>query len=415
MLANSGEDEFEEIFKLLIAKLFTELDPRGSRAFSVQKDAATTAASINHILAQASTRWEGILPVEPASRLQGEHLRVCVEALQPLQLADTNLEILDGLFEYLVSRSEKGTKGQFFTPRHVVGACIRILDPQPHEKLMDPACGSGGFLIHALTHMKAENESPDTQTYASENLWGFDFDQRAVRVAKALMLLAGDGRSNILRLNSLLTPDATSTLFSSSTTGVPAPGLTIEDVMRSRTRNFRGFDVIATNPPFAGEVRERHLLSSYELGRSDRRAERDVLFLERCVQLLRPGGRIAIVLPHNRLGAATSAFVRAWALQHLRIIAVVGLGRATFLPHTHQKTSVLFALKRSQPRRSSANERILFAVSEREGKDSRGQIRLRDGVSSTAGIWDRADHDLNEIVTAFHDFVSDQSIDWAGR
>src|SRR5438105_15574022 len=112
------------------------------------------------------------------------------------------------------------------------------------------------------------------------------------------MVLAGDGSANIIRLNSLLRPDMVG-LFPTADASI----LTIEDVCRSRLRNHKGFDLILTNPPFAGEVRERHVLDGYDLSRGRDCIERDVIFLERCVELLRPGGRLAIVLPHNKVAA----------------------------------------------------------------------------------------------------------------
>jgi type I restriction enzyme M protein len=182
--------------------------------------------------------------------------------------------------------------------------------------------------------------------------------------------------------------------------------------MRTRVGRFRGFDVIVTNPPFAGEVRERDLLATYELAQG--RTERDILFLERCVELLKPGGRLAIVLPHNKYAGTQWSRAREWLLRRMRVVAVLGLGRHTFQPHTAQKASVLFAQKR--PRVVSApprDEEILFMISEREGKDSRGRILVREGASRTSPLWERADHDLADCVAIFDDFAVKRKLaDW---
>jgi type I restriction enzyme M protein len=191
------------------------------------------------------------------------------------------------------------------------------------------------------------------------------------------------------------------------------PRLTIEDVLRARSKQFKGFDVVLTNPPFAGEIKEPEILENYQLRRKGRRVERDVLFLERCVRLLRPGGRLAIVLPHNKLGGAMWDYLRQWLLRHMRVVAVLGLGRNTFLPHTHQKTSVVFAVKREKPVRSADSERILFLISEKDGKDSRGQIIQRVGTTEEDPAWIRADHDLDELASRFHDFVTELGIPWS--
>ena len=407
VLANSGEDAFEEIFKLLLAKLVSERDfSKTLPSFSTKGSAAEVAARVNTLIDHAADLWPGTVDEPPFSRLHDDHLAICIEALEPHSISDTNIEVLDGLFEYLVSRAAKGAKGQYFTPRHVIDACVRILDPQPGERIADPAAGSGGFLLHAWNHVHSRNPDLALSEYAQECLWGFEFDSRAARVARALMVIAGVEHRNIFRLNSLLTPDANLTLFS-QTASRTNELLSIEDVARSRLRNFKGFDVILTNPPFAGEIKEGPLLQAYELARSGRRMERDVLFLERCIQLLAPGGRIAIVLPHNKFGSSSWEYVREWVLRRVRVLAVLGLPREVFLPHTHQKTSVLIGVKRSSTLRRVPKEDILFLISELAGKDSKGQLVPRVGAAPTDSMWFRADHDLEELVERFEGFRSD--------
>ena len=114
------------------------------------------------------------------------------------------------------------------------------------------------------------------------------------------------------------------------------------------------------------------MLANYEVVRRNRRMERDVLFLERCVQLLRPGGRLGIVLPHNKFGGASWSYLREWLIKRVRVVAVIGLDRNAFLPHTHQKTSILFGVKRQKTIRQPEDEPILFTISESSGKDSAG-------------------------------------------
>ena len=376
VLAGSGEDDLHEILKLVVAKLHAEQRP-GDGAFATAASPAATAERVNGLIGAAADRWPGVLPGEPRSRLTDEHLHVCVEALAGQTLLDASMEALDNAFEFLVSRTAKGAKGQFFTPRHVADACVRIVKPRAGERVADPACGSAGFLLHAFRHVGDRGAA---------DLWGFDFDQRAVDVGRALMLLGGDGRSNVLRANSLARP-------------------AIEDLAGAAAP----FDVIVTNPPFAGEVRERELLASYELG-GGARSERDVLFLERCVELLRPGGRLAIVLPHGKFAGAQWSGVREWLLRRMRVVAVLGLGRNTFQPHTGQKTSVLFAEKREQVLDAPPGEEILFLVSERDGKDARGRVVPRAGARAGAPLWDRADHDLGACVDAFDTFAAAQGL-----
>jgi type I restriction enzyme M protein len=404
VLANSGEDEFQEIFKLVLAKLYAERFG-DANAFRARSEPRETAATINALIAEAAHRWPGTLPGECRSLLADEHLQVCVQALEPHPLLDAGLEVMDNAFEFLISKTAKGSKGQYFTPRHVVDACVRIVKPRAGESIADPACGSAGFLVHALLHRSERGDA----AISAEQLWGFDFDVRAIEVARALMVMAGDGQANVLRLNSLLTPSALGQIEVFPDVA-ETPRLTIEDVMRARADGFTGFDVILTNPPFAGEVRERVLLDAYTLAGNGARAERDVLFLERCVGLLKPRGRLAIVLPHNKFAASQWSRAREWLLRHMRVVAVLGLGRHTFLPHTAQKASVLFAEKRARPLTSPPDEELLFLISDEDGKDSRGRIVARPGTAFTDPVWVRADHDLAECVDSFDDFAERASL-----
>ena len=409
VLANSGEDEFQEIFKILVAKLYSEKFAGRAPEFHVRTSPAETANSISDLLARASSRWPGIIDDHARSHLTDDHLSICVEAIASHSICDTNLEVLDGFFEFLVSRVTKGSKGQYFTPRQIVECCVKIMNPTPSEVVLDPACGSGGFLVHALNH-NADRLQESRQAYCSKRLWGCDFDKRAIQIAKALMLVAGDGSANLHQLNSLAKTTSADLLeFTDNGT----PRLTIEDLLRSKARKFRGFDVVLTNPPFAGEIRERSVLNGYQMARRNRRIERDVLFLERCVQLLRPGGRLGIVLPHNKFGSASWSYLREWLVRHLRVVLVLGLDRDAFLPHTHQKTSVLFGVKRKKPVRQPENEPILFVLSESSGKNSAGRIRTRPGTRPEESAWIRADHDFESVLEQVRNFTRTYEVGWS--
>lgn len=408
VLANSGEDEFDEVYKLVIAKLWDEHCGGGAKFYAYPENTQTYQAIVS-LLREAERAWPGVVEPSVKPALTPEHLQVCVEALAQHSILNSGLEVLDSFFEFMVARSAKGAKGQFFTPRYVVEFCVRMLQPGSHETVLDPACGSGGFLVHSLNFVR-ENEvlaEQDLRKYCTTKLWGFDIDARAVRVAKALMVLSGDGKSNIMRLNSLLRPGGGQASLLEEEVGSV---LTVEDVCRSRIRNHKGFDVILTNPPFAGEVREPHILNQYAVAKGKLRVERDVLFVERCVHLLKPGGRMAIVLPHNKFAAESYAYLREWLLRKTRVLAVVGLGRNTFLPHTHQKASVLFLQKKGPDDAASSSGKIFFAVSERDGKNSKGQLVELPSKEATSTLWGRVDHDLSEVVVGFHEFCSAEGI-----
>lgn len=410
VLANSGEDEFEEIFKLIYAKLLDEIEYNSSR-FGCRNSPKETYNAIAALLSEAIERWPGVFEPDTRIKLTPEHLSICVEVLATRAIFETGLEVMDGAFEYLTSHTSKGAKGQYFTPRHVVEFCVKVLNPQQGELVADPACGSGAFLVHTVRHVQSalpdshkasHTQRTNLRQYCSKYIWGFDFEQRATKVSKALMLLLGDGSSNIVRLNSLLKPQTQGSLISYAS---DAPStVTIEDVMRIAHPNFSGFDVILTNPPFAGEVRELELLREYELHHlmRTRRIERDALFLERCIELLKPDGRLAIVLPENKLGSEMWMHLRKWLISKARILAVVSLPRAVFMPHTSQKTSILFAQKRSNKDKSDVAEKTFFAISECGGKDSRGAPIYRPSLKGNgATAWSALDHDFEYILKAY--------------
>jgi type I restriction enzyme M protein len=273
-----------------------------------------TAASIAK-LARAHPELSVAMP-----RDENEALVARVDALleRALEGSDGRLQALDAVFESLVPRVAKGDKGQFFTPRHVVDFVVQALAPRAREVVVDPACGSGAFLAHA-------------RAAAAVRTFGSDVDPRAIRVARLVALSQRRDPATIVRADGL------------------------------RGKRLPTADVVATNPPFAG----RADAEGFEVARVVRTPERDVLFLERAIDLLRPGGRLGIVLPYNKAAGTSFSALRRWLVSRARIFAVVGLPRETFMPHTGQRTFVLFAKRRADGEEPAAAERVMFAVSER--------------------------------------------------
>lgn len=378
VLADSGVDEFNEIFKLIYAKIYDEkiaAEDRRRRQeveFKKYSDPELTYEAINNLYHKACEKWPGVFE-EPNIKLRKDHLQICIGPIEGLRLLGSNLRIMDDAFEYLMPTEAKKKKGQFFTPRHVIEMCVRMLNPKDYEYVIDPACGSAGFLLHAMewampAETTAEQELRKSR-YASKYLWGIDFEARAAKTSRALMLIAGDGHTNIFG------PDVSSidpktwyntksgrhlmTELSKSTLLVhPVPEtelLTDEDKAWDYFDHMK-FDLVLANPPFAGELKDKKMLQHYELAKPAlRRAkdkqpkeERDVIFIERILNLLRPGGRAAIVLPQGKFNNSSLAFIREFILHKARLLAVVGLHGNTFKPHTGTKTSVLFIQKHTE-------------------------------------------------------------------
>ena len=376
VLADSGKDEFNEIFKLIFAKIWDEkeaLEKRPNKVVEFRKalDPEITYDRINNLFHKACEEWPGIFKEGEDIELAKRHLQVCVGPVEGVRLMGSNLRIMDDAFEYLLPTEAKKKKGQFFTPRHVVEMCVRMLNPTRTEYVMDPSCGSGGFLLHAMDwcYPAADNEQRELRKhrYAGKYLWGIDFEQRAAKTSRALMLIAGDGHTNIFGPDvSSLDPKTwyetgsgqalMNDLRKAKLTAKKIPDnepLTDDDKAWEYFDELR-FDVILANPPFAGEMKDRKMLVHYELATPAlRRAgddkqpkeERDVLFIERILKMLKPGGRAAIVLPQGKFNNSSLAFIRQWILKKARLLAVVGLHPNTFKPHTGTKTSVLFVQK----------------------------------------------------------------------
>lgn len=386
VLADSGKDEFNEIFKLIFAKIWDE-----KQAEEVRKDKTVefgqavnsktgvpdpdlTYDRINGLFHKACDEWPGIFRQGEDIELAKRHLQVCIGRFEGVRLMGSNLRIMDDAFEYLLPTEAKKKKGQFFTPRHVVEMCVRMLNPTRTEYVMDPACGSGGFLLHAMDWCYPATDNDQRfkrkHNYAAKYLWGIDFEQRAAKTSRALMLIAGDGHTNIFG------PDVSSldprTWYENASGqalmhGLRQAKLTAKkipegEMLKDEDKAWEyfdelKFDLILANPPFAGEMKDRKMLARYELARpalkragdnKSPKEERDVLFIERILKMLKPGGRAAIVLPQGKFNNSSLAFIREWILKKARLLAVVGLHPNTFKPHTGTKTSVLFVQKYTQ-------------------------------------------------------------------
>ena len=375
VLADSGKDEFNEIFKLIFAKIWDEREAQENRKDKVVEfrkalDPDITYDRINTLFQKAAEEWPGIFREGEDIELTKRHLQVCVGPIEGVRLLGSNLRVMDDAFEYLLPTEAKKKKGQFFTPRHVVEMCVRMLNPKRKEYVMDPACGSAGFLLHAMEWSYPARDHDKRKwrkfEYASKYLWGIDFETRAAKTARALMLIAGDGHTNIFGPDvSSLDPKTWYETASGQTLmhGLREKKLTINKIPTQETlrdedhawtyfENLK-FDVILTNPPFAGEMKDRKMLAHYELAKpalkraKDKapKEERDILFIERVLKMLRSGGRAAIVLPQGKFNNSSLSFIREWILKKARLLAVVGLHPNTFKPHTGTKTSVLFFQK----------------------------------------------------------------------
>jgi len=433
VLAGAGVDSFTEIFKLIYAKLYDEKEAKkrkdGEILFRQSKDIQITFDAINRLFQSAVKEWPGIFSQYDKIELAPGHLSICVSEFEKIKLLDSDLAVIDAAFEYLLPDVAKGSRGQYFTPRHVIDMAVKILNPKDGEYVVDPACGSGGFLIHAMQYVWNNDLSRADKSakidYAKKYIYGIDFDDKPTKIARAMMLIAGDGKSHILKLNSLNPKewqgDESEKLHARAELQERLAKFDDYDKNSDNKNNFRyfDFDALLTNPPFAGEIHETSLLKDYNLAKNDKgkmrnKMERHILFIERALDMIRPGGRMAIVLPQGVLNNTNMEYVRDYLFDKARILAVVGLHGNTFKPHTGTKTSILFLQK--WEKESLKDYPIFMAVSKKGGKDNSGDYVYKkdkngDILYSPQGK-KYLDHDLDEIVEEFIKFTKEQKINF---
>lgn len=402
VLANAGVDVFEEVFKLIFTRLFDELQSGRDKKRVLQfrnygYTETQLKGKIQDLFEQAKNKWEGIFDEGSKIELTGSHLSVCVSSLQDVKLFNSNLDVIDDAFEYLMSKSQKGEKGQYFTPRYVIEMCVRMLNPTEDENMIDTAAGSCGFPIHTIFYVwkhilrekgieqsnlfTSEEKPVECTDYVNEHIFAIDFDIKCVRVAKMLNLIAGDGKTNVLHLNTLDYERWDEVTKEEQWTDTYNEGWKKLKKLRSikNSNQFFNFDILMANPPFAGDIKESKMISCYELGKNAKgkmqsKVGRDILFIERNLNFLKPGGRMAVVLPQGRFNNSSDKYIRDYIAKHCRILAVVGLHGNVFKPHTGTKTSVLFVQKWDNELCPYKEDYpIFFATMQEPGKDNSGE------------------------------------------
>ncbi len=311
---------------------------------------------------------------------------------------DATVDVKGTAYETIVDQTLKKEAGQFFTPRNVVKCMVRMLDPDVNARVLDPACGSGGFLVMVLDHVRhkiAANMYPELDTpekklfleakynshevneavrkYAEEYIYGFDFDPDLKKAARMNMVMSGDGHANIFNINSLEYPKGSK-----------------EDIRKinakfKRTGALGQFDMIFTNPPFGSKVEVDYDISKeYDLGHNwtkdangnfvkanaSSSSAPEILFIEQCYNFLKPGGKMAIVLPDGILGNPNTEYVRSWILERFKILASIDLPVETFLPQVGVQASLLF-LQKKKAQYEDAEYDVFMAIAEVVGKNRR--------------------------------------------
>jgi type I restriction enzyme M protein len=408
MASDMTRDEslLQQLIPLLFCKIYTENNAGLKEKFQAESNVSSEVIKkrISTIFEMVKKEFEDIFDEKELIELEAESIKFIVSKLQNYELTAIDQDTIGNLFESLLGRSLKGSKGQFFTPRNVVKLAVDITDPNVGEYVLDPACGSGGFLTIALGHVwdkldqKAKHIGWTDETLtrkkkdASDYFMGIDKDSFLVKIAKTSMALLGDGRTNIFCENSLKNPSEWT------------------EVCRSIIK-FRNSDVILTNPPFGAkiQIKGEQILSQYELAykwilkdsewiKSNILVESrppQILFIERCIQLLREDGKLAIVLPDGILSNPKDRYITDYIMKNAEILALIDLPLDTFLPYTPTKTHLLVLQKKKNPKQ----EKIFMAIAYSCGHDKRGKPVYKIDKNGNKQL----DDDLLVIGKRYHD------------
>ena len=347
-----------------------------------------------------------VFPSNELIILDPDSVAYIVGELERVSLKETDCDAIGAAFEVFAEKYFVGEKGEFFTPRIAVKHAVKMLDPNYKQTVIDPACGSGGFIIYALEHVwekikaKSPNKEKDAEL-APKFIYGIDKEPDLVKVARSYMALIGDGHTNIVDADSLKPMEKWSEKA--------------RVIMTDNGNIRKKFKFVFTNPPFGADIKVEHtyILKNYDLGHkweksSGKWVKTDltvptapqILFLELCTKLLEENGRMCIVLPESVLGNPSQGYVRQWLLQNLKILSIWDCPQNLFLPHTNTKTCILFAEASRQN-----NQAIMMSVIEKSGHDARGaEVKSDDG--KLIEDFSRAVNDWNRLP--------DQTENWEG-
>jgi len=398
---------FGELCKLLFVKIQDEKTPRKSgQPYEFQ---IKTHEPSRNLAVRIKAIYEAAKKKDPQVftdniRIDDATLRTLVSHMEGISFSDTDLDTKGVAFEQFMDGFFKGDFGQYFTPREIIAFAVEMMQPKADDLVLDPACGSGGFLLYSLDHLRkdADEYYPDQKgdpqrgikegkdhykhwhDFAEKNLFGIEINDEIARVAKMSMILHDDGHGNIVGEDALDRIEA----------------------IRKHTGNngFKEdrFDLILTNPPFGAQVAltEHPYLPDFDLGnQEDTKGKRrprknqktEILFIERVSQFLKPGtGRAAVVLPDGILTNSSLQYVRDFLLERFLLLAVVSLPQTAFSHFgAGVKASLVFLRRRAEDEKPSDDEAIFMAVPEKIGYDATGR---------------KCENQLHEVAKQYRDF-----------
>lgn len=396
--ANEGllkDKIFHEMVKILVMKLYDEGNAEGGalrfgitqeeyRREILNNSTGSFKERIMDLYADVRKKYSKFI-TDKTLRLKPGSVAYLINRLQFLNLGETPGDVKGEAFQVFVSRHQRGDRGEFFTPHSVVRLAVEMIDPKPGERIVDPACGSGGFLIQTIAYVRKKHNDMDVTGYIREYIRGIEFNPDIATTAMVRLAFEGGSGEEILCRNALVEGDEERELF----------------------------DIVLTNPPFGnkGKIQEKEVLTTYTLARKWKRTKEDrwestqkmlvgqapdILFIEKCLRILRPGGRMAIVLPDGLLQNVSSGYIRSWIRKQSKVLAVVSLPQETFVPYgTGIKTSLVLLQKKPVEHRGFC----LMAHMDKLGYDVKGQTIYKRNELGELSIDERGNMIVEDDVS----------------
>lgn len=362
--SSRAEAIIEDLSKILFIKLATDNE---QIAASVKAFLASDLEANDSLLPIFSSFYPQLSESLGDFTLSSHSIKMCFQELEDLDIHQAPSHIIGDAFQSLIGPTLRGDKGQFFTPKSIVSAMVEIVNPKATDKIIDPACGTGGFLIEAYSHIAKKGDSFKGQ------LLGIDKDKFLANTAKSICAIYSKGNYEVLNHNSL-------------------------DLAYIHTEKpiYFDADIVLTNPPFGAKIgiTDKNILKQYDLGynwtfvpskghwekTNQLKTEQDpqTLFVELCLRLLKNDGLLGIVLPEGLFGNKGDGYIWDFLRANGEIVAMIDCPRTAFQPSTDVKTNILFFRKKEIKQiRDNFNFKVAVAVN--CGHDRRGRKQMENG------------------------------------
>jgi type I restriction enzyme M protein len=397
----STRNRAKQIINLLFCKIYDEqytgMNEEVTFRAGVNEDKEVVAERIRELFSEVKRRFNDVFESDDVITLDPDSIVFSIGQIQELCITESERDVIGDAFEVFVGKALKDEDGQFFTPRNVIKMVVDMIDPDEKKMIVDPACGTGGFLIESLRHVWAKIDEKakklgwskkriedEKQYVATTYFRGIDKDSFVAKVTKAYMAIIGDGRGGVFCENSL------------------EPVRDWSHKCQDKI-DLGKFDIVFTNPPFGSKIpiKEEKILKQFDFGHKwklDKKTKKwelqselnnkgkkagvepQILFIERCLQLLKVGGKLGIVLPDGIYGNDKLGYIREYLKRNTKILAVIDVPAETFQPNTSAKTSIMIAEKIKEGEKVD-NHFIFMAICETCGHDRRGNPISDDDVS----------------------------------